>query len=103
MSMSCYFSRDDVAKHGFAKFFKKNSDEERDHAQILMDYQNKRGGRVVLNDVAKPSQDEWGTPLDAMETALDLEKTVNQAILDMHKVGSEKGDLNSATLWSRNS
>ena len=36
---SCYFSRDDVAKHGFAKFFKKNSDEERDHAQILMDYQ----------------------------------------------------------------
>ena len=47
---------------------------------------------MVLNDVAKPSQDEWGTPLEALETALDLEKTVNQSILDMHQVGSEKGD-----------
>ena len=27
-----------------------------------------------------------------METALDLEKTVNQSILDMHGVGSEKND-----------
>ena len=27
LSMSAYFDRDDVALHGFAKFFKENSDE----------------------------------------------------------------------------
>merc|ERR1711953_793595 len=61
LSMSYYFARDDVALHGYAKYFKKNSDEERDHAQKFMDYQNKRGGRVVLKEVAKPNNDEWGT------------------------------------------
>ena len=38
-SQSYYFARDDVALHGYAKYFKKNSDEERDHAQKFMDYQ----------------------------------------------------------------
>ena len=43
----------------------------------LMEYQAKRGGRVVFQDIAKPSSSEWGTPLQAMEAALELEKTVN--------------------------
>merc|ERR1711988_956045 len=61
LSMSYYFARDDVALHGYAKYFKKNSDEERDHAQKFMDYQNKRGGRVVLKEVAKANNDECGS------------------------------------------
>lgn len=92
LSMSYYFSRDDVALHGFAKYFKTNSDEEREHAQKFMDYQNKRGGRVVLKDVSKPNQDDWGTPLEAFEAALELEKTVNQSILDLHGVASSRVD-----------
>lgn len=47
-----HFDRDDVALYGFAKFFKKLSDEEREHAEKLMKYQNRRGGRVVFQDVA---------------------------------------------------
>jgi ferritin heavy chain len=46
-----YFERDDVALPGFAKFFKKSSDEEREHAEKLMNFQNKRGGRIVLQDI----------------------------------------------------
>ena len=46
-----YFDRDDVALPNFAKFFKKSSDEERDHAEKLMKYQNQRGGRIVLQDI----------------------------------------------------
>merc|ERR1711971_730702 len=54
------------------------SGEERAHGMKLMEYQTKRGGRVVFQDVAKPTTMEWGTPLEAMEAALELEKTVNQ-------------------------
>ena len=43
----------------------------------LMEYQTKRGGKVVFQDIAKPSSTEWGTPLQAMEAALELEKTVS--------------------------
>jgi len=51
LSMAYYFDRDDVALHGFHKFFLKNSDEEREHAQKFIKYQQQRGGRVVLQPV----------------------------------------------------
>merc|ERR1712141_840299 len=92
MSMAYYFDRDDVAYSGFSAFFKKNSDEERDHSEKFIKYQNRRGGRVVFQDIAKPTTMEWGTPLEATEAALELEKTVNQSLLDLHKVAGDKGD-----------
>merc|ERR1712119_39337 len=92
LSMSSFFNRDDQALHGFASFFKKSSNEEREHGMKLMEYQTKRGGKVVFQDIAKPSSSEWGTPLQAMEAALELEKTVNQSLLDLHKASDGKGD-----------
>merc|ERR1712121_612486 len=80
-SMAYYFDRDDVALPGFSKFFKNSSDEEREHAEKLMKYQNKRGGRIVLQDIKRPQRDEWGTGLEAMQVALELEKSVNQSLL----------------------
>lgn len=40
----------------------------------------------------KPDRDEWGSGVEAMQCALQLEKNVNQALLDLHKIASEKGD-----------
>lgn len=58
-----------------------------------MTFQNERGGRIRLEDIQKPARDEWGNGLDAMEAALELEKTVNQALLDLHKVADTHGDF----------
>merc|ERR1712227_249100 len=69
------------------------SEEERKHGIKLMKYQNRRGGKVVFQDVAKPTTMEWGTPLDALEAALELEKTVNQSLLDMHKASDGDAHL----------
>ncbi|XP_077591483.1 ferritin, middle subunit [Stigmatopora nigra] len=91
-SMAYYFSRDDVALPGFAHFFKENSEEEREHAEKLLSFQNKRGGRIFLQDVKKPEKDEWGSGLEAMQCALQLEKNVNQAILEVHRLASEHND-----------
>lgn len=60
-SMASYFSQDAMALPGFADYFKKASSEEMVHAQKLMEFQNKRGGRVVLKDIKKPAKNEWGT------------------------------------------
>ena len=51
LQQAWYFDRDDVALKGFHKFFKKNSEEEREHAEKMMKYQNLRGGRVVLQPI----------------------------------------------------
>merc|ERR1712110_1007048 len=63
MSMAYYFDRDDVAYSGFSSYFKKNSDEEREHGEKFIKYQNKRGGKIVFQDITKPTTMEWGTPL----------------------------------------
>lgn len=51
LSQAYYFDRDDQALHNFAKFFKNQSHEEREHAEKLMKVQNQRGGRIFLQDV----------------------------------------------------
>lgn len=92
MSMAFHFDRDDVAFKNMKKYFLKASEEEREHAMKLMDYQNMRGGRIILEPIAKPEKDEWGTIKNAFEAALDLEKKVNQNLLDLHKVAGDRND-----------
>ncbi|XP_075461725.1 ferritin, lower subunit-like isoform X2 [Ascaphus truei] len=92
LSLSFYFDRDDVALDNFAKFFLDRSEEEREHAEKLIKYQNERGGRVFLQSVEKPERDDWSSGLEALQTALKLEKTVNQALLELHSVAGDKND-----------
>ncbi len=81
-----------MALPGMAKFFKKSSMEELGHAQKLMEYQNKRGGKVVLSDIKKPAKDEWGTALDGMKMAQELERQVNKSLLDLHAISDSHND-----------
>lgn len=46
----------------------------------------------MLQPIAKPTRDEWGTGLDAMQEALALEKKVNEALLNLHKVSDKHVD-----------
>ncbi|KAG9481530.1 hypothetical protein GDO78_010653 [Eleutherodactylus coqui] len=92
LSMCQYFDRDDVALHHVAEFFKEQSHEGMEYAEKLMKYQNIRGGLIVLQNIKRPEQDEWGSTLDAMQAALALEKTVNQALLELHNVAINRKD-----------
>ncbi|KAF0889886.1 hypothetical protein E2562_033856 [Oryza meyeriana var. granulata] len=95
-SLFAYFDRDNVALKGFAKFFKESSDEEREHAEKLMKYQNMRGGRVRLQSIVTPLTEfdhpEKGDALYAMELALALEKLVNEKLHNLHSVASRCND-----------
>jgi ferritin heavy chain len=92
MSMAAYFDRDDVALKGFAKRFQENSEEEREHAQKLINYQNLRGGRVVFQNIAKPQTEDWKSALEAVQASLKLEIEVYESLLNIHKVASEHED-----------
>ncbi|XP_027632264.1 ferritin light chain-like [Tupaia chinensis] len=97
LSLGFYFDRDDVALEGVGHFFRELAEEKREGAERLLKMQNQRGGRALFQDVQKPSQDEWGKTLDAMEAALALEKTLNQALLDLHALGSTHTDPHVST------
>ncbi|XP_060115690.1 ferritin heavy chain A-like [Heteronotia binoei] len=92
LSMSSYFDRDDVALRNVAKFFRSQSHEDREDADKLLWYQIQRGGRIFLQDIKKPERDDWGTTFDAMQAALQVEKNVSQALLDLHRLANNHGD-----------
>ena len=81
-----------MAFKGARQFFKKSSGEKLEHAEKLMKYQNQRGGRMVLQSLTRPENDEWGSVIDAMQTALTLERTVNQSLLDLHNIAEKHND-----------
>ncbi|KAL0317032.1 UNVERIFIED_CONTAM: Ferritin-2, chloroplastic [Sesamum angustifolium] len=103
-AMYAYFDRDNVALKGLAskkpshfRFFKESSLEEREHAEKLMEYQNKRGGKVKLQSILMPLSEfdhaEKGDALYAMELALSLEKLTNEKLLNLHAIASRNNDV----------
>lgn len=92
LSMAYSMNNVEVALPGFFKFFKKCSDEERDHAEKLMKYQNMRGGNIILQPIAKPAKDMFTDPQECLEAALTLEKQVNESLLGIHKIAETHGD-----------
>lgn len=81
-----YFDRSDVALPGLHKYFKKQSDDEREHAMKFMNYQNKRGGSIILTEIESPSKSDWVSAKNAMSDALDLEKTVNDVCILLNNI-----------------
>lgn len=72
-----HFDRDDVALPGLHHYFKSASDEERGHAMLFLKYMNKRGGRIIMQDIKSPDLPIKMTAVEAMTKALDLEKLTN--------------------------
>merc|ERR1719260_594728 len=93
IALYSYFTRADQALPGFAHFFRKFSNAERNHGGALLKYQAKRGGKVVLQDITKPNRMEWGTPLEAITAVLELEKTVTRTLQDLQAKAMEKKDF----------
>lgn len=113
LSKAYYFDRDDVALPGMHWYFKHASDEEREHAMKLLKYLNKRGGRIILQDIKNPDAPGEMTAVEAMTKALELEKEVNeesnhkqanrtyfncfihiQSLLDVHSIAASHNDAN---------
>ncbi|XP_072882655.1 ferritin heavy chain, oocyte isoform-like [Hemitrygon akajei] len=98
LSMSFYFDRDDISLQHF-KFFRNQSHEEQQHAEKWMEFQNLRGGWIVLEDIQKPEQDEWSNGLEAMQTALQMEEDVN---LGLHELSGQHGDPHLCDFLEKN-
>jgi len=94
--LSSYFNRDNVGLLNILKFFKASSLEERSHAQMLMDYQATRGGRVKLQTIGAPetefNNEEKGDALHAFELALSLEKLNFAKLRELHEVAEKHND-----------
>lgn len=76
-SMQSWFENQGMT--GFANWMAVQVKEEMSHAQIMFNYVNERGGRVLLAGIAGPAND-WKSPLHIFQTALEHEQIVTGRI-----------------------
>ncbi|KAL4854247.1 Ferritin-3 [Chlorella vulgaris] len=95
-SMSAYFHNDTVALPGVAAFMKANADRAKQDALQLLDYQNMRGGKVVLASIAMPKAEYFeeaaGDALHAYELLLALNKLNFAKLRELHAAAREDED-----------
>ena len=77
---------------GFARWMRLQAQEELAHAMRLFDYVNRRGGRVVLQEIARPPE-AYGTPLEAFRNALEHEEAVTASIHRLFALAGEHQDV----------
>ncbi|XP_017090654.1 ferritin, heavy subunit [Drosophila bipectinata] len=93
LAMAYHFDRADMSSPGMFKFFLQASVEERNHAEMIMKYMNKRGGAIILKSVPEPLPG-FPSSLDALKHALGMEMEVNQHLLDLHTLAGKEADPN---------
>lgn len=89
LSMAAHFESANLP--GFAHWMKIQSDEEAEHGMKFYHYINGRGGRVVLETIAKPPV-EYKTPLDVMKKVLEHEKKVTGTIEALYELSLKEKD-----------
>ena len=79
-SMESWFRNKGFA--GFANWMAVQIKEEMSHAQIMFNFVNGRGGRVLLEAIEGPNND-WESPLHCYKTAYEHEQIVSSRINKM--------------------
>ncbi|CAD7681965.1 unnamed protein product [Nyctereutes procyonoides] len=90
-SQCFHFEDNNVALKGMGIFFQELAERKREGAQRLLKMRNQWSGDPLLSD-GQLSEDPWRGGVDAMEAAMALEKNLNQALLDLHALGSANTD-----------
>ena len=90
LDISNYYA--DQNLNGFANWFKIQTQEERDHAMLFMDYLLQNGEKIVLSDIKAPSFDFTDFRQPAME-AYEHEIKVTASIHDIYGAAYEIKDF----------
>jgi ferritin len=89
LAMSAHF--ESVNLPGFARWMKVQSEEENEHGMKFFHYVYERGGKVVLEAIAKPPVD-YKTPIDVMKKVLEHEKKVTGTIEALYELALKEKD-----------
>ncbi|MDP9379565.1 MAG: ferritin [Chloroflexota bacterium] len=92
LAMSAYF--EDLSLPGFARWFRLQAEEEREHAMKFYDFIHDRNGRTRLQAIGQPLI-EFGSPLGVFEKALAHEQKVTAQINNIYATAVRENDFAS--------
>ncbi len=88
-AMAAYLEAENF--RGMANWMKVQAQEELVHVTKFFEYVNERGGRVVLDAIAKPPS-EWDSPADAFAQAYAHEQMISDRINRLVAIAEEEKD-----------
>jgi len=94
LAMACMF--ESMGLPLLAGHFRKQTEEEREHALKILDYVLDQGGKVELQALPAPRA-EYPTVLAAIEAAVEHEKKVTQQIHDLCALAESEKDYGTRT------
>ncbi len=89
LAMSAHFENKSLP--GFAKWMRKQAEEEMEHAMKIYDFIHDCGSTVTLQAIEQPPAD-FGTPLEAFQQALEHEQFITGRINKLYKLALEEND-----------
>lgn len=89
LSMACMF--EDMGLRNLAALFRKQTEEEREHALKILDYVPSVEGKVKLAAIPQPPA-EWPSVEAAIEGALEHERKVTRQIHDLVALADQEKD-----------
>jgi len=89
LGMSAWFAGNGLA--GFANWMRQQTQEEMFHAIKMYDFIGERGGKVVLDAIAKPPS-AWKTSIEVFQATLAHEQTVTGLINDLVNLAMDERD-----------
>jgi len=93
--MVAYFEEKNLP--GFAKWFRLQAEEEKEHAMKFFDFLIERGGRVKLGALAEPKA-EWTSSMNAFEEVLKHEQFISASINTLYELALAEKDYPSQIL-----
>ncbi len=95
LAMVAYFEQLDL--RGFAKFMRKQSEEEREHAMRIFTHIFDRGGQVKLESIAEPRSD-FNSPRSVFEAAFARERANTKSIHEIYQLALDESDYATQTM-----
>ncbi|KAI5948583.1 Ferritin heavy chain [Manis javanica] len=89
---ACYYNEEEAGVPHFAAFFEDQAEVKREYAKQFLRYLRRRQGKICLPVIKRPDIDNWGTGIQAIESALQLENSLNKLLQDLKALASEKSE-----------
>ncbi|XP_037381560.1 ferritin, heavy subunit-like [Talpa occidentalis] len=93
LSMACYYN-EETGLPPFAPFFEDQAEVKREHAKEFLRYLRTREAKICLPVIKRPDIDNWGTGIQAIESALELENKLEKLLEDLKTLASGKKETN---------
>uniref|UniRef100_A0ABI7XFV4 Ferritin n=1 Tax=Felis catus TaxID=9685 RepID=A0ABI7XFV4_FELCA len=91
LTMSYYYDEETEAPL-YLPFFEDQIEVKKEHAKQFITYLREHRSKICLPVIKRPDIDNWGTGIQAIESALQLENTLNKLLQDLMNLASQNSE-----------